>query len=873
MSRPPFIWQLILRLIVHHSDQQFVEGDLEETFHEIADEYGVRRARQWYRSQVVRSIPGFLLRTSYWSWEMTKNYLMLALRNIRKSLGFVTINVTGLAVGLACTILIGLFTISELSFDKHHENADRIMRVVRVSNFTEIESRAPITPAPLGPMLQANFPEVDDFFRLLKRNNELEFRVGDITWLQPDVYDADGSMLDILTVGAAGPWVDSPLTQAFRMMVSESAADRLFGGRDVVGRSVTVQGEEYIVDGVYADFPATSHFRPAALLSFETMIQQRPDVVNHMGNSWFHTYLLLAPGASKEAVDAKIPGAIEAVAGPEVASRLGFHMQPMLDIHLHSHMEYELEVNGSVQTLFILGLIALFILILAVVNFINLSTARSSRRAREVGVRKAVGAHRTQVVSQFLGETMVLSLLSLVFALLLVSTFSSVFAELSGRELNLMLLTEPLVLIGMLIFVILVGLAAGAYPALVLARFNPVQVLKGSAVTPGSAGNPLFRRGLVVFQFAISIILIIGTLIVDQQLTFLRSQPLGFDQEQMLVTRLRTPEMRRGGERLLTEFERVSGVSDVTATSTLLGNGAGGVLIMPEGVERGADGVTIAMMAVETNFVDVLDIDLLSGRNFDPDRPTDLENAYIINRQAAEWMGWSADEAVGRIITWPSSMDGSTPPVREGEVIGVINDFHFTSLHSSVEPLMIIPADGTPTYLMTKIGTSNVPGTMREIESAWRNVFPEDAFDSFFLDAHFDSLYAAEERSARLFRVFSFLALTLAGLGLLGLASHTTSRRVREIGIRKVMGASSAGILCMLLSEFVGLVIVSFLLAAPLAWYIMQSWLANFPYRVGTDVMVYGISALVVLLLTCATVAYHALRTAWSDPIESIRHE
>jgi len=293
----------------------------------------------------------------------------------------------------------------------------------------------------------------------------------------------------------------------------------------------------------------------------------------------------------------------------------------------------------------------------------------------------------------------------------------------------LMLLTEPLVLIGMLIFVILVGLAAGAYPALVLVRFNPVQVLKGSAVTPGSAGNPLFRRGLVVFQFAISIILIIGTLIVDQQLTFLRSQPLGFDQEQMLVTRLRTPEMRRGGERLLTEFERVSGVSDVTATSTLLGNGAGGVLIMPEGVERGADGVTIAMMAVETNFVDVLDIDLLSGRNFDPDRPTDLENAYIINRQAAEWMGWSADEAVGRIITWPSSMDGSTPPVREGEVIGVINDFHFTSLHSSVEPLMIIPADGTPTYLMTKIGTSNVPGTMREIESAWRNVFPENAFD------------------------------------------------------------------------------------------------------------------------------------------------
>ena len=873
MSHPPRIWQAVLRLIVHHSEQQFVEGDLEETFHEIEVSYDVRRARQWYRSQVLRSIPGFLLRTSYWSWEMTKNYLLLALRNIRKSLGFVTINVSGLAIGLACTIMIGLFTISELSFDKHHENAERIMRVVRVSNFTEIESRDPITPAPLGPMLQANFPEVENYFRLFKRTNEIELRVGDVTTLQSDVYDADASMLDILTVNAAGPWVDTPLRQAFHMMVSASMADRLFGGRDVVGRTVRVQGEEYVIDGVYADFPPTSHFRPAVLLSFETMIQQRPGAVSHMGNNWFHTYLLLAPGVAKEAVDAKIPGAIEAVAGPEVAAKLGFFMQPMLDIHLHSRMEYELDVNGSVETLFILGLIALFILVLAVVNFINLSTARSARRAREVGVRKAVGAHRNQVVSQFLGETLVLSFLSMTLSLLLVVAFAPVFSELSGRALDLSLLTRPVVVLGMLGFVTIVGLVAGSYPALVLSRFNPVQVLKGSAVTPGSAGNPLFRRGLVVFQFAVSIILIIGTLIVDRQLTFLRGQPLGFDQEQMLVTRLRTPEMHRSGDRLLTEFERVPGVSAVTGASSLLGSGMSGVLIMPEGVERGVDGVTISMLAVRSDFIDVMGVDLVSGRNFDPDRPTDLEQAYIINRQAAEWMGWSADEAVGKVITWPSGMDGSTPPVREGQVIGVMDDFHFASLHSSVEPLMIIPADDTPTYLMTRIGTSDVFTTMRQLEAAWGTVFPGDAFDSFFLDEHFNSLYASEERSARLFRVFSLLALALAGLGLLGLASHTTSRRVREIGIRKVMGASSTGILRMLLTEFVGLVAVSFVVAAPLAWYIMEGWLANFPYRVGTDPAVYVAAALAVLVLTGVTVGYHALRAAWSDPVDAIRTE
>ena len=873
MTCPPRIWLAILRLIVHHSEQQFVEGDLEETFHEIEASYGVRHARRWYRSQVMRSIPGFLLRTSYWSWEMTKNYLLLALRNFRKSLGFMTINVSGLAVGLACAVMIGLFTISELSFDKHHEKAERIMRVVRTSQFTEIETRAPISPAPLGPMFRANFPEVEDYFRLFQRGNEMELRVGEVTWLQSEVYDADASILDMLTIDAAGPWVDTPLEQAFRLMLSESTAERLFGVRDVVGRTIAVQGEDYIVDGVFADFPGTSHFRPSVLLSFETLIQQRPDLVGHMGNNMFHTYLLLPPGVPKEAVDERIPAAIEAVAGPEVASKMGFYLQPLLDIHLHSHMEYELEINGSIETLFILGVIALFILVLAIVNFINLSTARSAQRAREVGVRKAVGAYRNQVVSQFLGETLVLSFLALVFSLLLVVLFAPVFSELSGRSLDLMLLANPWVILGMLAFVGLVGLCAGAYPAFVLARFNPVHVLKGSSVTPGSAGSPLFRRGLVVLQFTVSIVLIIGTLIVGRQLSFLRDQPLGFDQEQMLITRLRTPEMNRNGERLMSEFERVSGVSDVTASSYLLGSGAAGVLIVPDGSERGVDGVSINSIVVETDFVDVMDVDIISGRNFDSDRPLDLENAFLINSQAAQWLGWTPEEAIGKNILWPSSMDGSTPPVREGQVIGVIDNFHFTSLHSTVEPLMLLPAENTPSYIMTRIGTTSVFNTMHDLQEAWSRVFPEDSFESFFLDEHFDSLYAAEERSARLFRVFSILALTLAGLGLLGLASHTTSRRVREIGIRKVMGASSAGILRMLLTEFVGLVVISFIVAAPLAWYVMQGWLSNFPYRVATDPTVYLFAALLVVALTGVTVGYHALRAAWSNPIDAIRYE
>jgi len=804
---------------------------------------------------------------------MTKNYLLLALRNIRKSLGFMTINVSGLAIGLACTIMIGLFTISELSFDTHHEKADRIARVARTSKFTEIESRAAVTPAPLGPMLAANFPEVEDYFRLWKRQNDLELRIEDVISQQSNVYDADASMLEILSVEAAGPWVDAPLSQPFHMMLSASTAERLFQTRDVVGRSVEVQGEAFVVDGVYSDFPSNSHFRPAALLSFATLIQQRPELVGHMGNNLFHTYLLLTPGTKMETVDAKFPGVIEAAAGPEVAARLGFYLQPLTDIHLHSRLDHELEVNGSVETLFILGMIALFILTLAAVNFINLSTARSARRAREVGVRKAVGAHRSQVVSQFLEETLVLSFLALVMSLLMVVVFAPLFSELAGRPLDLLMLMQPGVVAGLVGFVVVVGLAAGFYPALVLARFNPIQVLKSGTAGAGNSGSPLFRRGLVVFQFVVSIVLIIGTLVVNQQLEFLRSQPLGFDQDQMLVTRLRTPEMHQNGERLMEEYKRVSGVSAVTASGSLLGGGASTVLIMPEGVQQGVDGVSLAMMMVRPDFIDVMNVGTLAGRSFDPERQTDLDNAFVINGQAARRMGWSAEEAVGKEIIWPSGMDGSSPPVRQGEVIGVMEDFHFASLHTAVEPLIMVPAERAVTYIMTRVETSDVVATVRRLEAAWAQVYPEDAFESFFLDEHFDTLYQTEERSARLFSVFSILALTLAGLGLLGLASHSTSRRIREIGIRKVMGASSGSILGLLLKEFVGLVLVAFMVASPAAWFIMRGWLENFPLRVGADPAVFLTAGFLVAILTALTVGFHALRAAWSDPVEAIRCE
>jgi len=360
---------------------------------------------------------------------------------------------------------------------------------------------------------------------------------------------------------------------------------------------------------------------------------------------------------------------------------------------------------------------------------------------------------------------------------------------------------------------------------------------------------------------------------VNNQLSYLKTRPLGFDSEQVLVTKLRTPAIRREGEVLLNAFERTAGVNGVTASSSLLGNGANGVLFIPEGVERGADGVAMATMNVRQGFIEQLNIPLAAGRAFDPNQPTDTEVAYVVNRQAAQIMGWTPEEAVGKELAWPSSMDGSTPNVREGSIVGVVENFHFTSLHTLVEPLVMIPVDASPSYVMTRISSTDVSGTLSRLQDVWNGVLPNDAFDSFFLDEHFAGLYESEARSARMFGLFSGLAILLAGLGLLGLASYTTSRRTREIGIRKVMGASSGSILRMLASEFSLLVMVAFMVATPIAWFAMEQWLSNFPYRIEPGVSLFLIAGIAAFVITMFTVGFHSLRAAWSDPIEAIRYE
>ncbi|MDA1027886.1 MAG: ABC transporter permease [Bacteroidetes bacterium] len=872
ISKPPIFWQALVQVFAHAAEESYILGDLEETYASVEADYGKTRARAWYRRQVILSIPHLAARFVVFGIVMSKNYLLIALRNLRKSLGYTSINMFGLAVGLTCSLLIGLYVVSEISFDTHHEKANRIVRLVRTSNFGGGENTSPATSGPMGPLFASGLPEIESFFRLRQRPSVEVTRDGNV-WYEEGFYDADASIFKSLTIPVLSSVGEGALEAPFRIMLSRTAALKFFNSVDITGQTLTVRGTEYAVDGVYEDFPLQSHFRPLMMGSFATLEQTIPETVQHLGNNLFFTYFLLKSPNALEEAQSKIPALIEQTAGPEIASKLAFSFQPLLDIHLYSHYVDELDVNSSVTSLVLISAIGFFILILAIVNFINLSTARSTRRAREVGVRKAIGAHRMQIAAQFIAETMMLSFLALGASLLMFWGVRPLFEEVTGRTLDVLLLRDPIILGAIALFTSLVGLAAGAYPAFVISSFVPTIVLKGSTSGRNEGGNQFLRKGLVVFQFSISVVLIISTMMVWRQLDYLRSKSLGIDSGQVLVTRLRNTTVREAAAALKSEFLQDASVSGVSATSSLLGNEGGTVLMVPEGTQNAEDGIIMNTMHADFDFVDLMGIQVLEGRSFDESQATDLEDAYLINERAAEKMGWTAQEAIGKEIIWPSSIDGSTPPVRVGTVIGVMKDFNFASLHTVVEPLVLIPSVAPPAYLMVKLSTTDLPATLSRLENTWETVVPKNSFDSFFLDDHFDQLYQSEERFGTMFAYFAVLAIVLACLGLLGLVSFTLDRRTREIGIRKTLGASSSSIIKMLTQEYALLIGISLVVAIPTAFLLMDRWLEGFPYRTDQSIAVFLTAALSIICISLVTIGFHAIRAASMDPVHALRHE
>ncbi len=801
---------------------------------------------------------------------MLKNYLKIAARNLLRHKAYSFINLAGLALGMTCAFLIVLYVRDELRYDQFHANAERIYRIAWINEHPQTR-----TPHPMALAMARDLPEVENAVSLSPlwgpglTRRIFSIRHADKRFDETNALSVDTTFFNVFAFPFVAGDPRTALREPFAIILSERAAEKYFGAEEALGKTLRIDNEiDLKVTGVVKNVPAQSHFHFDFLVSYALLKQRDNSSYYTWADFGHYNYILLKPGADPQAVAAKIPHWIgpyldwpEADLAELRAGGVRFELQPVTDIHLRSHLKWELEPNSDIAYVYLFSAIAIFILLIAGINFMNLATARSATRAKEVGMRKVLGAVRGQLIGQFLGEALLLSFGALALAIALVEVLLPVFNLLSGKNLALQYFEEPQLLLGMCGLALFLGVFAGSYPAFFLSAYQPAKTLKGE-IKRGQR-SVRFRRVLVVTQFAFSIALIAGTGIVATQLNFLRAQKLGFAKEQIAVLRMKARALRLQYQTVKEELLRLPGVVSVAAVSNVPGSRFNGNPIQ----WRTEEDQDVAQMRVDYDFFRTLDIPLAAGRPFQREMTTDADSAFILNETAARLYNW--DNAVGQRITWFD--DDHT---RRGTIIGVVRDFHFQSLHTRIEPLIInIGQSRAFNYFLVKLESDNLAATMQSLAPVWKKFDPEFDFEYSFLEADFDQLYRAEARIQTLFGYFTALAIFIACLGLYGLAAFTTQQRTKEIGVRKVLGASVASVVGMLSQDFIKLVVLANLFAWPAAYCAMSLWLQDFAYRVPINWAVFvlaGLGALVIALLTVSTQAFKAATT---NPVEALRCE
>ncbi|MFQ5569488.1 MAG: ABC transporter permease [Rhodothermales bacterium] len=801
---------------------------------------------------------------------MLTNYLKIALRNLRKHTGYSFINISGLAVGIACCVLIALYIQDERGYDRFHENADAIYRVVRERLVSENEwGRKAATPWKLGPLLQADFPQIQKTVRIASQERMVRYEAAQHT--EERFFLADSVFFDVFTFPLVQGDPGTVLREPFSVVLTETTARKYFGEENPVGKVLTIDNEyDFTVTGVARDVPPRSHFHfdfLASLHSAETMYAGNSELFESWGAIWLYTYLLLDKSTDPAALYAQFDDFIRRHAADVYQpGQLRLPLQPLTDIHLHSNYDGEIEANGDATTLSLFALIAVFILCIACINFMNLATARSAWRAREISVRKVVGAHRLNLVGQFLGESILLSLLALVLAVMLVEMLLPLFNDVTGKALSIDY-AGNLLFLGVLVgAALLVGLAAGSYPAFYLSAFRPVAVLKGNAAAGGQRGAARLRRGLVVFQFAITIVLLIATAVVYRQLQYVQHKKLGFDKEHLIMVYLNHDRAQSDYALFKEAFAQHPGVTRIAAASNAPPDGLNTWGIAWEGKPDNLQ-TSIRVMAVDYDFVETLGLELAEGRSFSETFPTDAQEAFLVNEAAVRQFGF--EESIGQ----PLDFSVGSYFHKAGTIIGVVKDFHLASLHEEIHPVMLNIHPRWYDQLLVRIR----PGAAREVlaflEQQWTARAPEWPFEYAFLDTRLDALYRAEQRLRTAFGYFAGLAVLIACLGLFGLAAYSAEQRTKEIGIRKVFGAPVPGIVALLSIDFLKLVAVAFIVAVPVTYFAMQRWLESFAYRITIGPWVFVAAGLLALGIALLTVSYQSIKAALADPIQSLRYE
>jgi putative ABC transport system permease protein len=798
------------------------------------------------------------------------SYAKIAFRKLRKQKAYSFINIAGLAVGLSACLLILLWVRDELSYDSYHERAGRIYRVAQFEEIGGVSERLAVAPFPSAPAFASEIPEVETYARLLRTSPlaTVEGRKFDLT----NIYYTDPGFFDIFThVFLAGD-PKTALASPGTLVLTEETALKLFGRIDVLGKTVNINNIlDLTVTAIIKNVPANSHFRFNGLVSLGT-VAARPEIRPIM-DDWFRVtgwvYVLLRDTADPSVVEAKMATVTQKHVGEELlrsGSKMDFHLQPLSAIHLRSRLAGEIGVNGDIRHIYVFSLIAAFILIIACINFMNLATARSAGRGREVGMRKVLGARRGNLILQFLGESVLLSVIASSAAVVLVSLALPSFNRLAGKgigQFSWLGGASGLALAGL---TLLTGILGGSYPALFMSAFRPAAVLKGNIGKGLKRAS--FRSVLVVFQFAVSIILMAGTFIVLGQTRYMKTRDLGFDKSQVLVVLMRDAAVRRNAEALMNELKSNANIREATSTNGIPGRIQVSMVISMEGrPER--ESFSADVIWSDYDLVKAYGIPIVQGRDFSRSFSSDSAGAFLINETAARRMGWGAD-AVGRKIGF------DTNDLRE--VVGVMKDFHYGSLKDPIGPLVVRLATAEELasrayFLSLKLRGGDIPSTLTFVKSKWAEK-SERGFEYFFADENFDSLYRNEERVGRIITAFAAMAVFVACLGLFGLASFAAEQRTKEIGVRKVLGASEAGLAALLSKEFLKWVLLANAIALPAAYLIVgRLWLSNFAYRTSPGILVFASVAGLSVLIALLTVSWQAVRAAVANPVDSLRYE
>lgn len=805
---------------------------------------------------------------------MFKNYLKIAWRNLLRKKAYSAINITGLAIGITCCILIILYVQDELSYDRYNTNFNQIYRVVHAyRNGKDVDRNSSPAPedyqvwgnAPVAPALAADFPEIKKTVRFTSPNTFL-LEHGDQRFQQEGFVFADSTAFDIFSWKMLAGNPEEALVAPNSVVLTKSIAQKYFGDKNAIGQSLRVENQEtFTVTGVIEDIPANSHLNFNGLVSMSTFRKWRPEIFTEWGYIDFYTYFLIPEQTDIKTLEAKIKGFVSRHYPKSSNDLYTIAFEPLSAAYLHSKAQRQPGPTGSLSNVYIFSIIAMFILLIACINFVNLSTARSMERAREVGVRKAVGAYQNGLIYQFLTESILISFSSVLLAIILTIVALPAIREISGKPLTYSLLISWKVTPVLILMPFVLGLLAGSYPAWVLSRFRPVEVLKGQFRSSGK--GIALRKALVIVQFSLSVALIAGTMIVYSQLRHLRSHSLGFRQDQMLVIDYGGDQkVNESIEAIKTALARNPAVQAVSASRAVPGDFYPNATTHIEARNGEMRSETPALYEIDYDFVPAYEMKLAAGRAYSRDFPTDEKEALMLNEAAVKQYGYSKpEEIVGkRFDQWG----------RKGIVIGVIKDFNYQSLHKKVEPLAIRMAPFQAlNKLSLRIKTAHLSQTLKELEQTWSTVAPHRPFLYSFLDESFNRQYKQDARFGELFAAFAGLTIFIACLGLFGLATYATEQRVKEIGVRKVLGASVTNIVSLLSTDFIKLVLIAILIATPAVWWAMQEWLQGYAYRVTIQWWMIGIAGVLAVVTALLTVSLLAVKAALMNPVKALRSE